>query len=84
MAIGTATTDMDSLVDYLREGLRIAAIMLVWSLAGTVVTLAIGSFGRPGALGPAAGAWLGTALVAAGFLNAVLYVVFRSIDYWGA
>ena len=84
MATARPTNEMHSLVDYLSEGLRIAAILLVWSLAGTLVSLALGSAGAPGGLLPSAGAWIGTALVVAGVLNAVLYVVFRGIDYWSA
>ena len=84
MASGRPTSDMLSLVDYLSEGLRIAAILLVWSLVGTLVSLGLGNFGYPGGLGAAAGAWIGTALVVAGVINALLYVVFRSIDYWAA
>lgn len=70
------------LADYLSEGLRIVAILLVWSLTGTVVTLALGSVARPGGFGTTAGAWLGTALIVAGVVNAVLYVAFSAIGYW--
>lgn len=84
MASNRSTSDMLSLADYLSEGLRIAAILLIWSLVGTVVSLALSNFGYPGGIGGAAGAWIGTALVVAGVINALLYVVFRSIDYWAA
>ena len=84
MATTRSTSEMHSLVDYLAEGLRIAAILLVWSLAGTLVGLALGNVGYSGGATAAAGAWIGTALVVAGVLNAVLYVVFRGIDYWNA
>jgi hypothetical protein len=49
-----------------------------------VAVLLLGNVGGPGSLFAVVGTWLGYVLGLAGFLNAVLYVVFRAIDYWQA
>jgi len=69
---------------YIEEGGRIAAILLVWGVLAAVATFVIGNFGYRSSIIAIVGQWLGTVLGLVGVLNAVLYVVFRAIDYWRA
>lgn len=67
---------------YIEDGARIAAILLVWGVIAAFFIYGVGNIGYHG--GPFT--WLGTSIGAtlgvAGLLNAVLYVVYRAIDYW--
>jgi hypothetical protein len=69
---------------YIEDGARIAAILLVWGILAAVATFVLGNVGGPGSPFPVVGTWLGSILFAVGFLNALLYVVYRGIDYWRA
>jgi len=69
---------------YLEEGARIAAILLVWGVLAAFATFVIGNFGYRSSIIAIVGQWLGTVLGLVGVLNALLYVVFRAIDYWRA
>lgn len=69
---------------YVEEGARIAAILLVWGVIAGALAVLVGSIGRPGSTFGAVGPWLGSVLGFAGVLNAVLYVLYRTIDYWQA
>ncbi|SEN80453.1 hypothetical protein SAMN05216388_100590 [Halorientalis persicus] len=67
-----------SVSTYVEEGARIAAILLVWgiiSLSFAFGLTEIGVFGRV--------FWvLGGVFALTGVLNAVVYVLFRTVDYW--
>jgi hypothetical protein len=67
----------DSVETYVEDGARIAAILLVWGVLAAFFLYGlaqIGVFGR-------AFAGLGRLFVYAGALNAVLYVLYRALDY---
>ena len=73
--------DAMSIRTYVEDGARIAAILLVWGIIGAFfryglieVTLSFRSL------------WiqLGTLFWYVGGLNAVLYVLYRTVDYWHA
>jgi hypothetical protein len=84
MAIRQSPPDPWSIGTYVEEGASIAAILFVWAVLAAVAVLLLGNVGGPGSLFAVVGTWLGYVLGLAGFLNAVLYVVFRAIDYWQA
>jgi hypothetical protein len=66
---------------YIEDGARIAAILLIWGVIAAFFRYGIGDLGLPfGRL------WLqfGELLGLTGILNAVLYLLYRTIDYWNA
>ncbi|MFP4530726.1 MAG: hypothetical protein ACLFNC_05480 [Halodesulfurarchaeum sp.] len=67
---------------YIEDGARIAAILLVWGVIAAFFTYGVGNIGYPGGLFTRLGTSIGATLAVAGLLNAVLYVVYRAIDYW--
>ena len=74
-----------SVPTYVRDGARIAAILLVWGVIGAFFQYGVGNSGPGGAgLLGGIGARLGILFTTVGLLNAVLYVVYRGIDYWAA
>jgi hypothetical protein len=80
----STTPDALPVRTYLEEGARIAAILLIWGVLAAFATFVIGNFGYRSSIIAVVGGWLGTVLGLVGVLNAVLYVVFRAIDYWQA
>ena len=66
---------------YIEDGARIAAILLVWGLFAAVFRYGITDLGLPFER-----LWLqfGTLFWYGGLLNAVLYVLYRTVDYWHA
>lgn len=80
----STTPDALPVRTYLEEGARIAAILLIWGVLAAFATFVIGNFGYGSSIIAIVGQWLGTVLGLVGVLNAVLYVVFRAIDYWRA
>ena len=74
-----------SIPSYVGDGARIAAILLVWGVIAAVFTYGVGNVGAQGAsIVGVAGRRLGTLFAVTGLLNAVLYVLYRTIDYWQA
>lgn len=71
-----------SIPAYIEDGARIAAILLVWGVLAAFFTFAVGEIGGQGGIGGTIGRSLGTIFMATGFLNAVLYVLYRLADYW--
>ena len=65
----------------IEDGARIAAILLVWGLFAAVFRYGIADLGLPFER-----LWLqfGTLFWYGGLLNAVLYVLYRTVDYWHA
>jgi hypothetical protein len=68
-----------SVTDYIADGARIAAILLVWGTIGAFFTYGVTevtrSFER-------VFIQLGGVLVLVGVLNAILYILYRTVDYW--
>jgi hypothetical protein len=74
-----------SVPSYVGDGARIAAILLVWGIISAFFTYGLGNVGAHGVgLIGGIGRALGFAFATAGVLNAVLYVLYRAIDYWAA
>ena len=71
-----------SIPTYIEDGARIAAILLVWGILAAFFAFALGEVGGPGGFGQTLGSSLGALFMATGFLNAVLYVLYRLADYW--
>lgn len=69
---------------YVEDGARIAAIVLVWGVLSLFSTYMVSEIGGTGSLFESFGPWLGNLLMQIGLLNALVYVVYRSIDYWQA
>lgn len=67
---------------YVEDGARIAAILLVWGAIAAFFAYGVGRIGGPGSLFATVGPRIGGLLALAGLLNALLYVLYRSIDYW--
>lgn len=70
------------LAEYVEDGAYIAAILLVWGVIGGVLAVGLGSLGGPDSLLATIGHWLGVVFGVAGVINALLYVCYRTIDYW--
>jgi len=68
----------DSVETYVEDGARIAAILLVWGVVSAFFLYGVTELGLPFER-VLAGA--GRALRYAGALNAVLYVLYRALDY---
>jgi hypothetical protein len=67
----------DSVATYVEDGARIAAILLVWTILAAFVQHGLVEFGVFARVLTR----LGQAFVYAGILNAVLYVLYRALDY---
>lgn len=66
---------------YVEDGVRIAAILLVWGAIAAFFTFGVTEIGLP-----FESLWLGLGRLFAltGICNVVLYVLYRAIDYWNA
>lgn len=64
---------------YVEDGARIAAILFVWGIIAAFFTHGVTEFGLA-----FEGAWpqLGGLFALTGFLNALLYLFYRTVDYW--
>jgi membrane associated rhomboid family serine protease len=82
MSTKPSIPDAQSVPEYVADGARIAAIVLVWGVIAAFFTHGVSEIGGPGSLFETFGPQVGAALALAGLLNAVLYVFYRSIDYW--
>jgi hypothetical protein len=71
-----------SIPTYIEDGARIAAILLVWGVMAAFFTFGVSDIGGTGGLFERYAPQVGTVLALTGILNAVLYVVYRAIDYW--
>ena len=67
----------ESVETYVGDGARIAAILLVWGAIAAFFLYGVSEFGVFGRLLTG----LGQALLYVGALNAVLYVLYRALDY---
>jgi hypothetical protein len=80
MSVKPSIPDAQSIPDYIEDGARIAAILLVWSVIGAFVAWVGRDLVRVGDLFNTVG--LGGVFVLTGFLNAVLFICYRVVDYW--
>ncbi len=71
-----------SIPNYIEDGARIAAILLVWGVIAAFFTFGVSEIGGPSGIGETLGPSLGGLFLATGFLNAVLYILYRLADYW--
>ena len=75
----TTIPEPQSVADYVADGVRIAAILLIWGVLATFFTYGVteitSSFER-------VFTQLGGLLAIVGFLNALLYILYRTVDYW--
>jgi len=69
---------------YIEDGARIAAILGVWGIIAAFFTFGVGNVGGPGSLLHPFGAALGGLFSLVGLLNALLFLIYRGIDYWQA
>jgi hypothetical protein len=74
--------DPQSVTDYVEDGARIAAILLIWGVIAAFFTYGISDIGGPGSLFETLGPQIGGVLGLAGIFNVFLYVFYRAIDYW--
>lgn len=65
--------------DYIADGARIAAILLVWGVIAVFFVYGMTEIGLPFER-----VWfqLGRLFALTGFLNALLYILYRTVDYW--
>ena len=79
-----STPDPASVSTYVEDGVRIAGILLVWGAVALISTYWLSNFGEYSLFFGTVGPQLGALFVLTGVLNAVLYVAYRTIDYWRA
>lgn len=70
------------LATYVADGARIAGILVIWGVFALVGTAVFGNLGSTGGLLGRLAAGVGGLFLLAGLLNALLFVVYRGIDYW--
>lgn len=68
--------------DYLADGARIAAILFIWGVLAAFFVFGVGAIGRRGNVFGMIGQQIGAILLLTGLLNALLYLLYRAIDYW--
>ncbi len=68
--------------EYIADGARIGAILLIWSVIGAFFTYGVSEIGGTGSLFETLGPQIGALVALTGLLNAILFVLYRSIDYW--
>ena len=82
MSIPPSIPSTHSISEYIADGARIAVILLVWSVIAAFFTYGVSEIGGPGSLFEMLGPQIGALVALTGLLNAVLFVLYRSIDYW--
>lgn len=71
-----------SIPDYIADGDRIAAILLIWSVIAAFFTYGVSEIGGTGSLFETLGPQIGALVAVTGVVNTILFVLYRSIDYW--
>jgi hypothetical protein len=74
-----STPEPQSVTDYVADGARIAAILLIWSVIAVFFVYGVTELGLPFER-----VWpqLGGLFALTGLLNALLYILYRTVDYW--
>jgi hypothetical protein len=72
----------DPVASYVEDGARIAAILFVWTSLAAFFTFGVSELGGTGGLFAEFGPRIGAILALTGVLNALLYVLYRTVDYW--
>lgn len=67
---------------YVEDGARIVAILLVWGIIAAFFAYGVGSLAGQGGVIGTAMTQTGGLFLLAGVLNAVLYLAYRTVDYW--
>jgi len=80
--IPPSSSGSDSISEYIANGARIAAILLIWSVVAAFFTYGVSEIGGTGSLFETLGPQIGSILVVTGLLNAILFILYQSIDYW--
>lgn len=70
------------LTAYVADGARIAGILAIWGVFALVGTAIFGNAGSTGGLFGRLAPGIGGLFLLVGLLNALLFVVYRGIDYW--
>lgn len=71
-----------SVTDYVADGARIAAILLIWGVIAAFFTYGMSEIGGTGSLFETLGPQIGGIIALTGVFNVLLYVLYRAIDYW--
>jgi hypothetical protein len=79
-----SSPDPRPITEYVEDGVRIAAIVLIWAVIGAFFSFGVGNIGGPGSLFEPLGTGLGGLFMLVGVLNAFLYIVYRGIDHHSA
>lgn len=80
MAATPSTPPAQPISAYIVDGVRVAAILLVWGVIAAFFVYGVSDIGGF----PLESLWfqLGRIFALTGVLNALLYLVYRGIDYW--
>jgi hypothetical protein len=70
------------LTTYVADGARIAGILAIWGVFALVGTAIFGNLGSTGGLFERLAAGVGGLFLLVALLNALLFVVYRGVDYW--
>lgn len=74
-----STPEPQPVTNYIADGARIAAILLIWGVIAAFFIYGITELGLPFER-----VWpqLGSLFALTGVLNALLYILYRTVDYW--
>lgn len=82
MSSTPSPTRPHSISTYIEDGARILAILLVWAVIAAFFVFGISNLGGPGGVFERHSPQVGGIVALAGLLNAVLYLCYRTVDYW--
>jgi hypothetical protein len=82
MSESPAFSDKHPAWRYVVDGVSIAAILLTWVIIGIAFEYGVSSIGGTGGLFETSGPQLGAVVALTGFLNALLFSLYRAIRYW--
>lgn len=68
--------------EYITDGAYLTAILLIWGVIAAFFTYGVSEIGGTGGLFETFGPQIGAIIALGGILNALLYVLYRAIDYW--
>ena len=82
MSASPSIPSAHSISEYIEDGARIAAILLVWGIFAAFFTYGLSEVGGRGSFFASLGPQIGALLALTGLLNALLYLLYRTVDYW--